>query len=116
MYLQPVLRSSMRYVEFLVLDEVDKLLQMDPCNDWTYVLNHFTAASASSRLRGMLPTFLPPGVSTQVAAPDSDDVDPSDGVPLQRLFFSATFSIDPTLLARLQLHNPIYFTIDRFTR
>lgn len=106
MYLNKSFRTSMNTLEFFVVDEIDKMMQIDPSNDWLYVFNHFTNKFTTTL--SSLSTFLPPGIDDKTQKKNHIIT-----IPLQRLFFTATFTNDPALLGRLQLYKPIYFTIEK---
>lgn len=87
---------SLQYLQFLVIDEADRIMQHIQ-NDWLYHLNRHSEFSKS--------------IATGKAPPLNYKTLSSHRRPPQKLFFSATLSHDPEKLKEWGLFQPKLFSV-----
>jgi len=94
---------TLQHVEYLVIDETDRLLKQS-YSDWVPRVMEAVHAHRAGQVRSVQgrPSF---DATTVRGAPGS-----WEGPPLRKLLFSATLTRDPEKLLSLHLRHPILFT------
>jgi ATP-dependent RNA helicase DDX51/DBP6 len=110
---------SLRHLRYLVIDEADRIFEEEYHCWLDHVLKAFTAPSppvnetANLIAQSSLPFLFPELCKSLMAADASRPMATTSDVvrPLRKLLFSATLSLDPEQLSKLQLHKPKLFTV-----